>query len=66
MEVVLEPPAGSREDGVIPDLLVLRVPETKSVKNRLHLDLRPQDQDIEVDRLVELGATRIDVGSPTT
>ncbi len=26
-EVVLEPPAGSREDGVVPDLLFLRVPE---------------------------------------
>ena len=27
-EVVLEPPAGSREDGVVPDLLFLRVPES--------------------------------------
>ena len=26
-EVVLEPPEGSREDGVVPDLLFLRVPE---------------------------------------
>jgi len=61
-EVVLEPPAGSREDGVVPDLLFLRVPEAKSVKNRLHLDLRPEDQDAEVARLVALGATFIDVG----
>ncbi|MBV9278827.1 MAG: VOC family protein, partial [Chloroflexi bacterium] len=29
-EVVLEPPAGSPEDGVVPDLLFLRVPETKT------------------------------------
>lgn len=43
-EVVLEPPAGSREDGVVPDLLFLRVPEEKEIKNRLHLDLRPEDQ----------------------
>jgi hypothetical protein len=26
-EVVLEPPEGSREDGVVPDLLFLKVPE---------------------------------------
>lgn len=40
-EVVLEPPAGSPQDGVAPDLLFLRVPEAKAGKNRLHLDLRP-------------------------
>ena len=33
-EVVLEPPAGGREDGVAPDLLFLRVPEDKLGKNR--------------------------------
>jgi catechol 2,3-dioxygenase-like lactoylglutathione lyase family enzyme len=61
-EVVLEPPAGSREDGVVPDLLFLRVPEPKSVKNRLHIDLRPDDQDAEVARLERLGAQRVSVG----
>ncbi len=61
-EVVLEPPAGSPEDGVSPDLLFLRVPEGKTVKNRLHLDLRPLDQAAEVARLEDLGATRADVG----
>ncbi len=61
-EVVLEPPAGSREDGVVPDLLFLRVPEGKGQKNRLHLDLRPEDQQAEVSRLEALGATRVDVG----
>jgi len=61
-EVVLEPPAGSREDGVVPDLLFLRVPEAKSSKNRLHLDLRPEDQAAEVSRLEALGARRISVG----
>jgi len=61
-EVVLEPPAGSPEDGVVPDLLFLRVPEDKSVKNRLHIDLRPTDQSAEVARLEELGARRADVG----
>ena len=61
-EVVLEPPAGSPEDGVSPDLLFLRVPEEKSVKNRLHIDLRPDDQAAEVARLEALGARRVDVG----
>ena len=61
-EVVLEPPEGSREDGVVPDLLFLKVPEGKIVKNRLHLDLRPVDQAAEVARLEALGARRLDVG----
>jgi catechol 2,3-dioxygenase-like lactoylglutathione lyase family enzyme len=52
-EVVLEPPEGSQEDGVAPDLLFL---------NRFHLDLRPGDQAAEVARLVALGARRVDVG----
>jgi hypothetical protein len=61
-EVVLEPPASSREDGVVPDLLFLRVPEEKVGKNRLHVDLRPGDQAAEVARLEELGAQRGNVG----
>ena len=61
-EVVLEPPAGSLEDGVVPDLVFLRVPESKAVKNRLHVDLRPDDQEAEIARLLELGATHADVG----
>jgi catechol 2,3-dioxygenase-like lactoylglutathione lyase family enzyme len=61
-EVVLEPPEGSPEDGVAPDLLFLKVPEAKTIKNRLHLDLRPKDQAAEVARLEALGARRVDVG----
>jgi hypothetical protein len=61
-EQVLEPPAGSPEDGVVPDILFLRVPEKKTVKNRLHLDLRPTDQAAEVARFEALGATRADIG----
>ena len=60
--VVLEPPEGSPEDGVAPDLLFLRVPEAKVIKNRLHLDLRPGDQAAEVARLEALGARRVSVG----
>ena len=63
-QVVLEPPEGSPEDGIVPDLLFLKVPEKKNtaVKNRLHLDLRPADQDAEVARLEALGARRISIG----
>ena len=61
-EIALEPPAGSPEDGVAPDLLFLKVPETKTIKNRLHLDLRPQDQAAEVERIEALGARRVSVG----
>ena len=61
-EVVLEPPAGSPEDGVSPDILFLKVPEAKAGKNRLHMDLRPDDQAAEVARAEAMGATRIQVG----
>jgi predicted enzyme related to lactoylglutathione lyase len=45
-----------------PGLLFAAVPESKTVKNRLHLDFRPDDRDREVERLIELGATRADIG----
>ncbi len=61
-EVALEPPEHSIHDGVAPDLLFLRVPDAKAGKNRLHLDLRPEDQTAEVARLESLGATRVDIG----
>ncbi len=39
-------------------LLLLKVPEGKTVKNRAHLDLRPaRTRDEEVERLTRLGAT---------
>ena len=34
----------------------------KAVKNRVHFDLRPDDQQAEVRRLEDLGARRIDIG----
>ncbi|MFG3437132.1 VOC family protein [Nonomuraea sp. NPDC047897] len=51
--------------GVGPYLEFLRTPDAKTVKNRLHLDLRPypgDDQAAEVARLRALGATDADVG----
>jgi hypothetical protein len=40
------------------------VADDKQQKLRLHLDLRPQDGDVEreVERLIGLGARRVDVG----
>ena len=46
----------------MPGLLFLEVDAPKTTKNRLHLDLRPDDQQAEVERLLALGATRTDVG----
>jgi predicted enzyme related to lactoylglutathione lyase len=45
-----------------PRLVFVSVPETKVLKNRVHLDLVPVagDQDHEVERLLALGATLID------
>jgi hypothetical protein len=40
----------------LPRLWFQRVPEAKVVKNRVHLDLRVDDLDAEIDRLVGLGA----------
>jgi hypothetical protein len=43
-------------------MLFIPVPEGKTVKNRLHLDVSPVDRtrDEEVARLIGLGATQID------
>lgn len=45
-----------------PGLVFVPVPEEKTVKNRLHIDLNPDDQAAEVERLIGLGATRVEVG----
>jgi predicted enzyme related to lactoylglutathione lyase len=44
-------------DGSIgPMLMFLKVPEPKTAKNRMHIDLGTGDLDTEVDRVVGLGA----------
>jgi predicted enzyme related to lactoylglutathione lyase len=51
--------------GVGPYLEFIRTPDVKTVKNRVHLDLRPypdDDQAAEVARLRALGATDVDLG----
>ncbi len=52
---LLRAPAG-------PDWLFLPVPETKTVKNRIHFDFTPHDQQAEVQRLLALGARHVDIG----
>ena len=58
-DAFVRPPEGG------PGLLFQKVPEPKTVKNRIHLDLRPPDSmAAEVDRSQALGATiqqRVDV-----
>lgn len=56
----------STGDVTTPDLVLVfaPVPEPKTVKNRLHLDLNPTgvDQPEELERLLALGARPVDVG----
>jgi hypothetical protein len=49
-------------DGRWPRLVFVTVPEAKTVKNRVHLDLMPerQEQDAELGRLTQLGARILD------
>ena len=48
--------------GQLPGILFLPVDDPKQGKNRLHIDFRPDDQGAEIERLLALGATRVDVG----
>ena len=71
-EAVIVPPRALEErakdiplDEQGPGLVFVTVPEGKSVKNRLHLDLAPgpdDDQAAEVAGIVEMGAKRVNVG----
>lgn len=62
IEVSIELLDGSPEVGRIPDILFIKVPDKKVVKNRLHFDLRPEDQLAEVVRLEALGAKKVEIG----
>jgi predicted enzyme related to lactoylglutathione lyase len=52
----------SPPDSTLPRLVFVSVPESKVVKNRVHLDLIPVegDQDAELERLLGLGARIVD------
>jgi catechol 2,3-dioxygenase-like lactoylglutathione lyase family enzyme len=53
-----------RPDAPAPILVFVPVPEPKSVKNRLHIDVNPSgvDQAEELQRLERLGARHVDIG----
>jgi catechol 2,3-dioxygenase-like lactoylglutathione lyase family enzyme len=70
-EVAVVPPHALDETRGIPvleqspGLVFVSVPEGKTIKNRLHIDVAPPaggDQEAEVRRLEALGARRADVG----
>jgi hypothetical protein len=60
---VLDYEVQDEDDGIV-TIGSPMVPEGKTVKNRLHLDVNPTDreQDEEVRRLLDLGARHADVG----
>ncbi|MTB87749.1 VOC family protein [Aeromicrobium senzhongii] len=44
------------------EILFIEVPESKTVKNRVHFDLRPRsgDRDAEIERVLGLGAREVE------
>ena len=62
IEVWIERELGDPRNTGFPDILFLKNSTEKSGKNRLHLDLRPDDQAAEVTRLEKLGAKKIEIG----
>lgn len=73
-EVVIVPAHASEElvrstpwEQVGPGIVFVPVPEPKTLKNRLHIDLAPHtsdDRDAEIARLLDRGAMRVDIGQP--
>jgi hypothetical protein len=62
-------PEGKKRLGPVPPVLTFaHVPEGKTVKNRVHLDVNPTDrsQDEEIARLIGLGATVINDNRPNS
>lgn len=49
-------------DGGGPDLLLAWTDEAKARQNRIHLDLRPADQEVALERALALGATLAEIG----
>jgi catechol 2,3-dioxygenase-like lactoylglutathione lyase family enzyme len=45
-----------------PVLYFVRAAEAKAGKNRLHIDLTPDDRNAEVERLLDMGARHVDIG----
>ena len=51
--------------GTLPQLLLQRVAEAKTAKNRMHLDIMTPDIDAETARLEGLGARRVETQART-
>ena len=66
VEIAPAPPSPDalREAPVPPAIVFAPVPESKTVKNRVHIDVNPIDrsQADEVERLIGLGARKVDIG----
>ena len=60
-DVWISDPAGSSKANV-PDILFMASDDPRRGKNRLHWDLRPDDQDAEVERALALGARHVNIG----
>ena len=61
-DIWIEPGDAHPDKGRVRPLLILQVPEHATGKNRLHLDLVPDDHEREVERLETMGATRASIG----
>jgi len=59
---VLENPAKLERGENFPSIFFYKNPDQKVVKNRLHFDLTPEDQGVEVARIEALGGKRIEIG----
>lgn len=59
-EVAIEAPEDPQDR--LPAMLFVRVRAAKTQKNRLHFELEPDDQAAEVQRLLALGASHVDIG----
>lgn len=63
--VVLQAPGEvviGRDEHSYPGIVFVPTAGEKTGQNRLHLDLTPDDFEVEVQRIMRLGARRVDVG----
>jgi catechol 2,3-dioxygenase-like lactoylglutathione lyase family enzyme len=66
-QLLFEEPAQvgiAQDEKTSPGLVFVPVAEPRAAKNRLHVDLVPDDQAAEIERLVDMGARHVDVGQP--
>jgi catechol-2,3-dioxygenase len=56
------------DDNALVGMCFMPVTDQKTVKNRVHLDLTtsPHDREQEIERLLALGARRVDIGQTGT